>query len=177
MQPRQPARSCWPNFDVTVYSPAWLDNRQETPLKIWTNLRRNHGEASLNHQYLHAVRLAVVALLILAGGTISTTAVADEAPDAVTVSPDVYKVIAENDSVRVVAATWKPGQRDMMHSHPAIGIYILSDCQKMRVHHADGTLKDWSAKSGTAGANVSVTSHAIENIGDTECRLIFFEPK
>ena len=131
----------------------------------------------MNHQYLHAVRLAVVALLILAGGTISTTAVADEAPDAVTVSPDVYKVIAENDSVRVVAATWKPGQRDMMHSHPVIGIYILSDCQKMRVHHADGTSRDWSAKSGTAGANVPVTSHAMENIGDTECRIIYFEPK
>jgi len=154
-----------------------LDNRQETPLKIWTNLRRNHGEAKLNHQYLHAVRLAVVALLILAGGTMSTTAVADEAPDAVTVSPDVYKVIAENDSLRVVAATWKPGQRDMMHSHPAMGIYFLSDCEKMRIHSADGTSKDLSAKSGAAGANTPVTSHALENISDTECRLIFFEPK
>jgi predicted metal-dependent enzyme (double-stranded beta helix superfamily) len=115
--------------------------------------------------------------MILAGGAMSTIAVADEAPDAVTVSPDVYKVIAENDSLRVVAATWKPGQRDVMHSHPAIGIYILSDCEKMRVHYADGTSKDWSAKSGTAGANAPVTSHAIENIGDTECRTIFFEPK
>jgi hypothetical protein len=154
-----------------------LDNWQETPLKIWTNLKRNHGEAKLNHQYLHAAKLAVVALLILAGGAMSTIAVADEAPDAVTVSPDVYKVIAENDSLRVVAATWNPGQRDMMHSHPAIGIYILSDCQKMRTHFADGTSKDWSAKSGAAGANAPVTSHAIENMGDTECRIIFFEPK
>jgi predicted metal-dependent enzyme (double-stranded beta helix superfamily) len=107
----------------------------------------------------------------------STIAVADEAADAVIASPEVYKVIAENDSLRVVAATWKPGQRDVMHSHPAIGIYILSDCEKMRVHYADGTSKDWSAKSGTAGANAPVTSHAIENIGDTECRTIFFEPK
>ena len=131
----------------------------------------------MNHQYLRAARLGVVALLILAGGTMSTIAVADEAPDAVTASPDVYEVIAENDSLRMVAATWKPGQRDMMHSHPAIGIYILSDCEKMLVHYADGTSEDWSAKSGTAGANVPVTSHALENIGDTECRIIYFEPK
>ncbi len=131
----------------------------------------------MKHHYLRAVGLGVVALPILAGGAMSTIAVADEAPDAVTASPDVYKVIAENDSLRVVAATWKPGQRDVMHSHPAIGIYILSDCEKMRVHYADGTSKDWSAKSGTAGANAPVTSHAIENIGDTECRTIFFEPK
>ena len=131
----------------------------------------------MKHHHLRAVGPTLVALMILAGGAMSTIAVADEAPDAVTVSPDVYKVIAENDSLRVVAATWKPGQRDMMHSHPAIGIYILSDCEKMRVHYADGTSKDWSAKSGTAGANAPVTSHAIENIGDTECRTIFFEPK
>ncbi len=131
----------------------------------------------MKHHYLRAVGLGVVALLILAGRAMSTIAVADEAPDAVTASPDVYKVIAENDSLRVVAATWKPGQRDVMHSHPAIGIYILSDCDKMRAHHADGTSRDWGAKSGTAGANAPVTSHAIENIGDTECRIIYFEPK
>ncbi len=131
----------------------------------------------MKHRHFRAVGPTLVALIILAGGAMSTIAVADEAADAVTASPEVYKVIAENDSVRVVAATWKPGQRDVMHSHPAIGIYILSDCEKMRVHYADGTSKDWSAKSGTAGANAPVTSHAIENIGDTECRTIFFEPK
>ena len=33
-------------------------------------------------------------------------------------SPDVYKVIAENNNTRVIPATWKPGQRDEWHSHP-----------------------------------------------------------
>ncbi len=131
----------------------------------------------MNHCFFRAASSALVALLIFTGGATSTIAVADEAPDMVTASPNVYKVIAENDSLRLVAATWKPGQRDMMHSHPAIGIYILSDCEKMRIHHADGTSNDWSAKSGAAGTNAPVTSHAIENIGDTECRLILFEPK
>jgi hypothetical protein len=65
----------------------------------------------------------------------------------------------------------------MMHSHPAIGIYFLSDCQKMRTRYADWASKDWSANSGAAGAKAPVISHAIENNGDTECRLIFFEPK
>jgi hypothetical protein len=129
------------------------------------------------YHFSGAVRLALVALLTFAGGAMSTIAFADELPDAVTASPDVYKVIAENDSLRVVAATWKPGQRDKMHSHPSIGVYVLSDCVKMRTHLADGTSKDWSAKSGKAGANNPVNSHAIENIGDTECRLVFFEPK
>lgn len=129
------------------------------------------------YHFSGAVRLGFVALLTLAGGAMSTIAVADELPDAVAASPDVYKVIAENDSLRVVAASWKPGQRDKMHSHPAIGVYILSDCENMRTHLADGSSRDWSAKSGNAGANDPVMSHSIENIGDTECRLIFFEPK
>ena len=57
----------------------------------------------MNHQYLRAARLGVVALLILAGGAMSTTTVADEAPDAVTASPDVYKVIAET-----TRCAWRP---------------------------------------------------------------------
>jgi hypothetical protein len=154
-----------------------LDDPQETCLNIWSNVREFHGEAKLNHHDLRAARLTLVALLTFGGAVMSTIAVADEVPDAVTASPDVYKVIAENDSARLVSATHKPGRRDKMHSHPAIVIYILSDCEKMRVHSADGTSHDWSAKSGDAGANAPVTSHAIENIGDTECRTIFFEPK
>ncbi len=129
-----------------------------------------------HHNTRNAV-LTVLVTLIFAGGALSAIASTDEVPDAVTASPEIYKVIAENDSLRIVAATWKPGQRDMMHSHPAIGIYILSDCDKMRAHHADGTSKDWGAKSGAAGANTAVAAHAIENVGDTECRLVFFEPK
>ena len=82
-----------------MHSPAWLHDQQETLLKIWVNLRRNRGEANLRHHYLRAVGLTLVALVILAGGAIHTIAVADEAPDAVTASPDVYKVIAENDSL------------------------------------------------------------------------------
>ena len=131
----------------------------------------------MNHHNLRAAGLTLVVLLISGGAAMSTIAVAGEVLDAVKASPDVYKVIVENDSVHLVSATWKPGQRDMMYSHPAVVIYILSDCEKMRVHSADGTSHDWSAKSGDAGANAPVTSHAIENIGDTECRTIFFEPK
>ena len=131
----------------------------------------------MNHHNLRSAGPTLLALLIFAGGAMFTIAVADEIPDAVTASPDVHKVIAENDSMRVVAATLKPGQRDMMHSHPAIGIYILSGCERMRVHSGDGTSHDWGAKSGTAGANAAVTSHSIENVGDTECRQIYFEPK
>ena len=150
---------------------------QGTPVKIRENFRHIHEEAKLNHHIFGAAGPALAALIAFGCGATSTIALAGELPDAVTASPGVYKVIAENESLRVIAATWEPGQRDMMHSHPAIGVYILSDCDNMRAHLADGTSRDWSAKSGNAGANNPVKSHAIENIGDTVCRLVFFEPK
>jgi hypothetical protein len=90
---------------------------------------------------------------------------------------EIYKVVAENDSLRVIEATWKPGQRDAMHSHPAIGFYFLSACASMRAHLADGTTRDWSATPGRAGANNPVKLHAIENIGTTDCKLVFVEMK
>lgn len=124
-----------------------------------------------------AFGLSLVAMLATAGAVLPTMAFADGVPDAITASPDIYKVIAENDTLRVIEATWQPGQRDKMHSHPAIGFYVLSDCAAMRAHLADGTSRDWSAKPGKAGANDPVKSHAIENIGDTECKLVFVEPK
>ena len=49
-------------------------------------------------------------------GTLSTAA--EVAPRGSEASPDVYKVLAENDQWRVLEATWQPGQEDNMHSHP-----------------------------------------------------------
>jgi hypothetical protein len=140
-------------------------------------VRRQAKETSLKKHTRNAIGRASVVLFAVAGLATSTTVFSRELPDAVSASPEVYKIIAENDAVRVIAAAWEPGQRDAMHSHPAIGVYFLSECKNMRVHLADGRSIEWSAKSGQAGANNPVTSHAIENIGDTVCRIIFVEPK
>lgn len=91
-------------------------------------------------------------------------------------SPDIYKVIAENDQYRIIAVTWKPGQRDVWHSHPTAAVYNLTDC-KVRNHSPDGTSRDGESKAGAARVNPPVASHSLENIGQTECKLIMFEPK
>ena len=40
------------------------------------------------------------------------------AQDAVAVNPDIYKVLFENEEIRVLELTWEPGEREAMHSHP-----------------------------------------------------------
>lgn len=122
-------------------------------------------------------KLTAIAALAGIGAAMSTPVRAADMPDAVTASPDVYSVVAENEFVRVIEAVWQPGQRDEMHAHPPIGVYFLSACDDMRVHFADGSAADWNANPGEALANGPVEAHSIENVGNTECRLVFVEPK
>jgi beta-alanine degradation protein BauB len=102
---------------------------------------------------------------------------AQEAAPSFQASPDVYKVIAENDKFRVIVATWKPGQRDKPHSHKAGTIYNLTNCTT-RNHAADGKTTDNPVTSaGSARMLNPVASHSNENIGSADCQILFTEMK
>jgi predicted component of type VI protein secretion system len=45
--------------------------------------------------------------------------------DVVKVSPDNYKILLENEYVRIVEYTLKPGEKDNLHSHPAKTEYVV----------------------------------------------------
>src|SRR5688500_8510031 len=47
-------------------------------------------------------------------------------PDAIEAGPDVYKVLIETPSVRVLEATYQPGTKVPMHKHPDHVVYALS---------------------------------------------------
>jgi len=92
-------------------------------------------------------------------------------------SPDIYKVIAENDKMRVILATWPAGSKDNMHSHPkSFAIYRLKDCDN-RITKADGTFKVNHLKAGTAVVKDPVKAHVPENIGTTACQNVLVELK
>jgi len=93
-------------------------------------------------------------------------------------SPDVYKVLAENDEIRVILATWKPGQKDKVHSHPkAFGAYTIKGCNR-RLTKADGSVIEGQVKPGTARVrNQAVKAHTFENLSNTECQQVLFEVK
>ncbi len=114
-------------------------------------------------------------LLALAIGAGQATA-GDVAP-SYKADPAVYKVIAENEHFRVVIATWKPGQRDAMHSHegPLVG-YRLTDCN-LKVYTSDGKTTARVAKAGEALFNPIIAAHSVENIGSSECKLVIVEKK
>ena len=104
---------------------------------------------------------------------------AEEVPPATEASPDVYKTLAENDQFRVMVATWRPGQEDNFHNHPADRVSLYETDCKLRLTNSDGTFKDVNPKAGTAKARTGkpVKSHKAKNIGDKVCILRIVELK
>jgi quercetin dioxygenase-like cupin family protein len=121
------------------------------------------------------VALARAFAAALAGLAMVVVTQAQQAPRSFVASPDVYKVIAQNDQYKVIAVTWQPGQKDVLHSHPASAVYYLTDCS-VRVHAADGSSRDFQPRVGFAVVQTPIQAHVLENIGTSECRIVMFEP-
>jgi quercetin dioxygenase-like cupin family protein len=81
----------------------------------------------------------------------------------------------ENQRVRVLEATLKPGDKENTHSHPAYVIYVIAG-GKFRNHAADGTVTDGEFKTGDVIYRDPVT-HWAENTGNTTIRLVLVELK
>ena len=95
--------------------------------------------------------------------------------DAVKVAPHVYKVLVDNDRVRVLEARMKPGEKTTMHSHPAVVAYGVND-GKYKFTSPDGQSMDIEMSAGQAMYMDSV-EHATENTGSTEGLVILIELK
>lgn len=123
-------------------------------------------------------RLSLILSIVIGGAFAVPQAVwAQAVPRSFVASPDVYKVIAENEQYRVIEATWKPRQRDTWHSHGSVvAAYSLTGCTS-RLHTPDGKSIDNNTKAGQARIRPVAPSHSFENVGKTECKSILFEPK
>ena len=97
------------------------------------------------------------------------------AQDPVKQSPRYYKVLIDNDEVRVLEYHLKPGEKEPMHSHPRGFVYYLADA-KVRVSFPDGKTEESQLKAGEAHWRDAL-SHAVENIGNTEAHAIALELK
>ena len=51
----------------------------------------------------------------------------EKSRDPMKVAKNVYKSIIENDRVRVLETSFKPGDKAIMHEHPDHVVYVLND--------------------------------------------------
>jgi hypothetical protein len=88
---------------------------------------------------------------------------------------DKYKVLFENDCVRVLDYKDKPGERTTQHAHPAFVLYSLSSF-KRTIALPDGKVVQRQFKPGEVMWSNAQT-HVGENSGDTPTHVILVEMK
>ena len=121
----------------------------------------------LNHRVFIAVLIGAAAVM--------TTEAQTTTRDPVKLSPQYYTVRSENDRVRVLEYRLKPGEKEVMHSHPSYVVYFFGPA-KLRATGPDGKSSDTSVTEGEVLIRDPL-SHAVENVGTTELHALLIELK
>jgi hypothetical protein len=88
---------------------------------------------------------------------------------------DKYKVVFENDRVRVLEYRDRPGDSTSPHRHPDSVMFTLSAFER-RLIHSGGEHRDVKLDSGQVNW-LAAQEHSGENIGSTETHVLFVELK
>lgn len=107
--------------------------------------------------------------------SIGALAVPGRAQDALVVAPSMYKVLFENNQVRVLEFVIKAGSKIGMHSHPDHFGYVVNGGQ-LKISKPDGSAAVADLKTGTV-LWIGAETHQGENVGKTTIKLIVNELK
>lgn len=107
--------------------------------------------------------------------TLIFTAMPSLAQDIVKVSPKHTKVLINNDKVRVLDYQSKPGDKEPMHSHPDMLIYVLEGGTTLSTPQS-GKPETTEFKTGEIYYRKAMT-HTAENVGKTRIHFLLVEIK
>ena len=99
------------------------------------------------------------------------------AQDPLKVAASHYKLIAENENVRLLEGNLAPGAKTAMHSHPAL-LAVMLQASATKWTMPDGTSAQSAPdmKRGTVIAMDGQT-HVSENVGETPTKVVLIEFK
>lgn len=94
--------------------------------------------------------------------------------DPVATNPEHYKVVFENDRVRVLEYTDQPGDKTTPHVHPDSVMYTMSAFRRRLV--SGENQREVEMEAGLVGW-LAAQEHSGENIGSTPTHVLFVELK
>lgn len=104
-----------------------------------------------------------------------------QAQDPVKVDPLHYKVLYENNNVRILEYNDSPGHKVPKHSHPNFFVYVVSDSTRLFTDWVSGPNCNGASKTVELTADEHLikpaVTHCEENTGTTNARLIVVEFK
>ena len=95
--------------------------------------------------------------------------------DPLKASPNNYKLLFENDQVRVLEMSLKAGEKDNQHSHPSETAYFIKG-GKAKIHLPDGGAMEADLPDGHVMWHEAWT-HTVENLGTSDILAIIVESK
>lgn len=96
-------------------------------------------------------------------------------PDPTVTDPDKYKVVFENERVRVLEYRDEPGETTSPHEHPDSIMYTLGSFERRLIGGA-GESRDVTLASGEVRW-LDAQTHSGHNTGDTPTHVLFVELK
>lgn len=96
--------------------------------------------------------------------------------DIVSASPDRARVLMENEHIRVVEYSLKPGERDEWHTHPPKSGYVVSGGRlKVYLENGDSLIADEA--TGSSFWDDYVGKHRAVNVGNSTITIVLTEIK
>ena len=95
------------------------------------------------------------------------------AMDATKIAPDLYKLKSDTLGIRVLEATYKPGQSSALHAHPDNAAYVISG-GTVEFTEKDGTKHTHEFKPGMIMISLG-GEHSVKNTGKTTLKVLLVE--
>lgn len=114
--------------------------------------------------------LSLILVSLILVGSVSAAS-----KDPLQVAPDMYKLLFENDKVRVMEVVFKPGAKIAEHSHPDHFVTVLKP-GKLKISKPDGTSNEIELKKEQV-VWIPAESHWAQNTGTTPVKLLVTELK
>ncbi len=126
----------------------------------------------MKHQRTSLLALAVS--LTMAGGLATPLAASaqstQQAPAAAQV-PAGYKIVLDNEHVRVFESTFAPGIVVPMRNYPRRTVYVVKGPAQMATEDASGTVEAFTSDAGSV-RTVAAGMQKIANVGTNEAVLL-----
>lgn len=120
------------------------------------------------------MRIVTLAIATVALTTFGTMLGSAAPQDPAVVNAKTIKVTLDNPRVRVMEATLKPGDKELMHAHTTPYVVYVIAGGVVRNHNPDGTTSETTFTPGQTLYRDPVT-HWSENIGKTTIRTLVVE--
>jgi beta-alanine degradation protein BauB len=133
------------------------------------------GETFIADNIMQSEETRLMLRALIVGGLLLSSHVPLWADDAMKTDPDKYRVVLENERVRVLEYRDKPGEKTKMHTHPDFVLQAMAPF-KRKLTLSNGKTMTREFKAGEI-VWMNAQSHIGENIGETDTHVLITELK